>query len=135
MKLVIQPSPVIKLTIQPDNAAPRSGVANAPLSIFKGDKGDPGLPGPQGPAGQAGQASTIKRDVIILNGTHISTKIVNLTSSPASDWVFLMPDKGIPQRAGIDFFLDRNDNTIKWMGMGLDGVLRVNDRLEIHYFI
>lgn len=135
----------IKVTIQPLQGPIRTVVLEQPSltvrvqgvvdssRIVKGDPGPMGPIGPVGPVGPQGPALEIVTDEIILNSTHINNKAVALSSPVTSNWVLLCPDRGIPQRHGIDFSINRDDNTIRWMNMGLDGVLRVNDRIVIHY--
>lgn len=133
--LVPQTGPTRLITItQPSLSVSIIDPSDRPTFI-QGEPGPVGAKGDAGPMGPPGPSVSIKRDVFNLNTAHISTKTVTLSASPSSDWVLFMPDRGIPQRSGIDFLLQRDDNTIRWTNMGLDGVLRVNDRIEVHYLI
>jgi hypothetical protein len=132
LKVTIQPIQGPSRTVvieQPSLQVRISGVVDS-AKVVKGDKGDIG---PVGPVGPVGPMPEIKVDEITLNISHITTRSVTLSSQASSNWALLFPDRGTPQRYGIDFSLNREDNTIRWSNMGLDGVLRENDRIVIHY--
>lgn len=99
----------------------------------KGAKGDRGPQGIQGPMGERGVPAEIRIAPFILKADDIAQKKVVINDTIFTNWILLIPDAGVSQRLGIDFEFDKTSNEIRWANLGLDGVLEVNDRIEIHY--
>jgi hypothetical protein len=85
---------------------------------------------------QISSASTIRTvEIFILDATNITNKYVTLNSIPetANDTIIII--KGAPnQDYGTDFQMDgTTTDRLSWDGLGLDGILRVNDKLTVTY--
>jgi hypothetical protein len=101
----------------------------------QGPAGFQGPAGPQGPVGPQGEATygTITAQPVTLTSTHIFEKKVALDNIPAGGILWLHPHGGIPQRQGVDYSL--SGGFLVWDSLGLDGVLSVDEKIELFYFI
>lgn len=71
-------------------------------------------------------------EVITLSTQNILEKKVKLQITPrVSGSTLVTPSGGPLQRYGVDYFV--NGDELIWDGMGLDGVLEVNDFLICQY--
>lgn len=68
-----------------------------------------------------------------LTQENIDDKRFYLSRRPATAWIYFHPDKGIPQRRGIDFQYSSQDNSLTWGGYGLEQTLIAGDTIEYAY--
>lgn len=103
--------------------------------IIRGDQGPAGLQGEVGPQGPIGNSITIFKQPTILTLSHIEDKGIVLNAIPDGDYMFFLPDGGIPQRVGLDFLYDHSQNKITWSNLGLESILEIGDRIDVEFFV
>ena len=82
----------------------------------------------------SGNDTKIKKELIVLNTTHIISGTINLELQPVDvSTVRLIPEGGIEQRNGIDFIVSNSELIFK--DYGLDGFLEINETIIVYYEI
>ena len=103
--------------------------------IIQGEPGVQGLQGEPGPIGPIGKSVTIFKQPTILNMSHIEDKGIVLNAIPDGEYMFFLPDGGIPQRVGLDFLYDNSQNKVTWSNLGLESILEIGDRIDVVFFV
>lgn len=103
--------------------------------IIQGEPGVQGLQGEPGPIGPIGKSITVFKQPTILTTSHIEDKGIVLNATPDGDYMFFLPDGGIPQRVGLDFLYDHSQNKVTWSNLGLENILEVGDRIDVEFFV
>lgn len=83
------------------------------------------------PLGKGGGGEIL---VVTLTEEMISQKGFLLPRRPASaSSVGFIPDGGISQRNGIDFYVNEETLFLSWEGLGLDGFLDAGERVTVNF--